>query len=132
MKPKKLTLCAWGPYRDRQEIDFSAFAEKGIFLITGATGAGKTTIFDAITYALYGALSGDERDKERNSVRSDFADPQTPTFVELVMEHGGKEYRVFRNPEYLRPKKRSRKSCCHKRRDPLNHFFIYHWQSSLI
>lgn len=110
MKPKKLTLCAWGPYRGRQEIDFSAFAEKGIFLITGATGAGKTTIFDAITYALYGALSGDERDKERNSVRSDFADPQTPTFVELVMEHGGKEYRVFRNPEYLRPKKRSRKN----------------------
>ena len=110
MKPKKLTLCAWGPYRDRQEIDFNTFAEKGIFLITGATGAGKTTIFDAITYALYGALSGDERDKERNSVRSDFADPQTPTFVELVMEHGGKEYRVVRNPEYLRPKKRSRKN----------------------
>lgn len=110
MKPKKLTLCAWGPYRDRQEIDFSAFAEKGIFLITGATGAGKTTIFDAITYALYGALSGDERDKERNSVRSDFADPQTPTLVELEMEHGGKEYRVVRNPEYMRPKKRGRKN----------------------
>ena len=108
MRPKKLTLCAWGPYREKQEIDFSDFYGKGIFLITGATGAGKTTIFDAITYALYGALSGDERDKERNSVRSDFADPGTPTFVELIMEHGGKEYRIWRNPEYMRPKKRSR------------------------
>ena len=106
MRPKKLTLSAWGPYRDKQEIDFEAFAAKGIFLITGATGAGKTTIFDAITYALYGALSGDERDKERSSVRSDFAEAMTPTYVELIMEHGGKEYRILRNPEYLRPKKR--------------------------
>ena len=106
MRPKKLTLCAWGPYKNKQEIDFTDFEENGIFLITGATGAGKTTIFDAITYALYGALSGDERDKERSSVRSDFADPQTPTFVELVMEHGGAEYRILRNPEYMRPKKR--------------------------
>lgn len=106
MRPKKLTLCAWGPYKDKQEIDFTAFEARGIFLITGATGAGKTTIFDAITYALYGALSGDERDKERSSVRSDFAAPQTPTYVELEMVHGGKEYRILRNPEYLRPKKR--------------------------
>ncbi len=107
MRPKKLSLCAWGPYRDREEVDFTAFEDKGIFLITGATGAGKTTIFDAITYALYGALSGDERDRERNSVRSDFASPETPTYVELTMEHGGKIYRIRRNPEYLRPRKRS-------------------------
>lgn len=106
MRPKKLSLCAWGPYPDKEEIDFTAFEERGIFLITGATGAGKTTIFDAITYALYGALSGDERDKERNSVRSDFADAATPTFVELTMEHGGKIYEIRRNPEYLRPQKR--------------------------
>lgn len=106
MRPKKLCLCAWGPYRDREEVDFTAFDDRGIFLITGATGAGKTTIFDAITYALYGALSGDERDKERNSVRSDFADPQTPTYVELTMEHGGKHYEIRRNPEYFRPKKK--------------------------
>ncbi|MBE5883699.1 MAG: SMC family ATPase [Lachnospiraceae bacterium] len=106
MRPKKLTLCAWGPYKNRQEIDFTVFEAKGIFLITGATGAGKTTIFDAITYALYGSLSGEERDKERGSVRSDFADPQTPTCVELIMEHGGHEYRIVRNPEYWRPKKR--------------------------
>lgn len=109
MRPKKLTLCAWGPYKDKQEIDFSSFENQGIFLITGATGAGKTTIFDAITYALYGALSGDERDKERNSVRSDFADAKVSTYVELIMEHGGRTYRIVRNPEYLRPKKRSPK-----------------------
>uniref|UniRef100_UPI0040560B60 AAA family ATPase n=1 Tax=Acetatifactor sp. TaxID=1872090 RepID=UPI0040560B60 len=106
MKPKKLCLCAWGPYRDKEEVDFTTFDERGIFLITGATGAGKTTIFDAITYALYGALSGDERDKERNSVRSDFAEPQAPTYVELTMEHGGQVYQIRRNPEYYRPKKR--------------------------
>lgn len=110
MRPKKLILCAWGPYRNKQEIDFTAFEAKGIFLITGATGAGKTTIFDAITYALYGSLSGTERDKERSSVRSDFADAQTPTYVELVMEHGGKEYKILRNPEYMRPKKRKTSS----------------------
>lgn len=108
MRPKKLILCGWGPYKDKQEIDFEVFGGKGIFLITGATGAGKTTIFDAITYALYGALSGDERDKERNSVRSDFATLQMPTYVELVMEHGGAVYRIVRNPEYMRPKKRGK------------------------
>ncbi len=106
MRPKRLCLCAWGPYPKREEIDFTAFDDRGIFLITGATGAGKTTVFDAISYALYGALSGDERDKERGSVRSDFADAQTPTYVELVMEHGGQVYEIRRNPEYFRPRKR--------------------------
>lgn len=108
MRPKMLTMCGWGPYRNKAEVDFTGFEQKGIFLITGATGAGKTTIFDAITYALYGALSGTERDKERSSVRSDFADAQTPTYVELVMEHGGQQYRIRRNPEYFRPKKRGK------------------------
>ena len=56
MKPKKLTLCGWGPYKSIEEVDFTVFEEKGTFLITGATGSGKTTIFDAISYALYGAL----------------------------------------------------------------------------
>lgn len=107
MRPKKLALSAWGPYPNREEVDFTVFDDRGIFLITGATGAGKTTIFDAISYALYGALSGDERDKERNSVRSDFADPQMPTFVELTMEHGGAVYQIRRNPEYFRPKKKA-------------------------
>ena len=106
MRPSKLSICGWGPYKGLVEIDFTKFEGKGLFLITGATGAGKTTIFDAITYALYGALSGEVRDKERSSVRSDFADAATPTYVELCMEHGGKKYRIYRNPEYLRPKKR--------------------------
>jgi len=106
MKPRKLTICGWGPYKDKVEVDFDRFEGRGIFLITGPTGAGKTTIFDAISYALYGALSGEVRDKEKNSVRSDFADADTPTYVELNMVHDGKEYRIRRNPEYLRPKKR--------------------------
>lgn len=107
MRPITLCISAWGPYKDKVQVDFEAFYGQGLFLITGATGAGKTTIFDAITYALYGALSGEMRDKERSSVRSDFADGQTPTFVELTMEHGGKEYYIRRNPEYFRPKKRA-------------------------
>lgn len=107
MRPKKLVVCGWGPYKAKEEVDFSVFEDRGIFLITGATGAGKTTIFDAITYALYGALSGQERDRERTSIRSDFADEDTPTYVELTMEHGGETYHIRRNPEYQRPKKRS-------------------------
>lgn len=104
MKPIKLVLCGWGPYREKQEIDFNRLSDRGLFLITGATGAGKTTLFDAITYALYGNLSGETR--EKNSVRSDFAGDDVKTYVELFMEHGGKEYHIYRNPEYLRPKKR--------------------------
>lgn len=109
MKPQKLMICGWGPYKDKVEIDFDKFHKGGIFLITGATGAGKTTIFDAISYALYGSLSGEIRDKERSSVRSDFADSQTPTYVELEMTHAGKSYRIRRNPEYMRLKKTASK-----------------------
>ncbi|TCL60632.1 exonuclease SbcC [Kineothrix alysoides] len=104
MKPEILILSGWGPYRDKVEVDFTRLEERGLFLITGATGAGKTTLFDAITYALYGYLSGEMR--EKNSVRSDFAGADTATFVELLMRHGDKEYRILRNPEYLRPKRR--------------------------
>lgn len=104
MKPEKLILSAWGPYKDRIEVDFTGLRDRGLFLITGATGAGKTTIFDAITYALYGNMSGETR--EKNSVRSDFAEEDTPTFVELMMQHGEKEYRIIRNPEYMRPRKK--------------------------
>ena len=62
MKPVKLTLCGWGPYKEKQKIDFTGFNERGLFLVTGPTGAGKTTIFDAITYALYGNMSGGMRE----------------------------------------------------------------------
>ncbi len=108
MRPIKLILCGWGPYRDKVTIDFAPFEGQGLFLITGPTGAGKTTLFDAMTYALYGALSGEVRDKERSSVRSDFAAEDIPTYVELVMEHGGERYEITRNPKYLRPKKRGK------------------------
>ena len=107
MKPQKLVICGWGPYKNKVEVDFNKFDGRGIFLITGPTGAGKTTIFDAISYALYGLLSGEVRDKERNSVRSDFAEADTPTYVELFMTHGGGKYQIRRNPEYMRPKKRT-------------------------
>ena len=72
--------------------------------LVGETGAGKTTIFDGITYALYGSMSGEIR--EKNSVRSDFADADTPTYAELTMMHNGLLYQIYRNPEYMRPKKR--------------------------
>lgn len=106
MKPIRLEICGWGPYKDVETVEFSRLGGQGLFLITGPTGAGKTTLFDAITYALYGALSGEARDRERNSVRSDFAAQDTPTYVELEMEHRGKYYRIRRNPEYLRPRKK--------------------------
>lgn len=106
MKPIRLEICGWGPYKDVESVEFARLGGQGLFLITGATGAGKTTLFDAITYALYGALSGEIRDRERGGVRSDFARPETPTYVELEMEHRGREYRIRRNPEYMRPRKK--------------------------
>ena len=71
MKPIEMTLSAWGPYREKETIDFSPFEGKGLFLITGPTGGGKTTIFDGITFALYGETSGEMR--ERETLRSDFS-----------------------------------------------------------
>lgn len=115
MKPKRLIISGWGPYKNKTEINFEAFEGKGLFLLTGATGAGKTTVFDAISYALYGRLSGETR--EKNSVRSDFAEADTPTFAELFMEHAGKEYHIYRNPEYTRPKKRSKSGSVTKEKE---------------
>lgn len=104
MKPIILTICGWGPYKDKTVIDLNSFSGHGLFLITGPTGAGKTTIFDAICYALYGDMSGNVRSKD--TVRSDFAPAEVPTYVELLMSHEGREYTIYRNPTYLRPKKR--------------------------
>ncbi|MDP4090936.1 MAG: AAA family ATPase, partial [Bacillota bacterium] len=77
MRPLKLTMSAFGPYAGEEAIDFAKLEEKNIFLVTGPTGAGKTTIFDAISYALFGEASGTSRDKD--SLRSDFATLDTPT-----------------------------------------------------
>ena len=97
-------MSAFGPYAGQIEIDFNKLGSKGLYLITGDTGAGKTTIFDAIVFALYGEASGDNRD--RTMFRSKYAKPDTPTFVELEFENKGKQYRIRRNPDYLRPAKR--------------------------
>lgn len=104
MKPLHLTVSGWGPYKDIQTVDFSSFASGGLFLIAGPTGAGKTTIFDAITFALYGEVSGSVREKD--SLRSDFAPPEVVTQVELVFRHQGENWLVRRNPRYERAKLR--------------------------
>lgn len=97
MKPLKLTMSAFGSYAEKNVIDFTG-QQQGIFLITGDTGAGKTTIFDAITYALYNQTSGGERNG--NMMRSQYAQPETETYVELEFLYRGQTYRVRRNPDY--------------------------------
>lgn len=104
MRPLMLKLSAFGPYADQTEIDFTKLGTGGIYLITGDTGAGKTTIFDAITYALYGNPSGNNR--EVSMFRSKYAQPDVPTQVELTFDYYGKKYVVQRNPEYERANKR--------------------------
>jgi exonuclease SbcC len=103
MKPVKIVISAFGSYAENTEISFEE-VNSGIFLITGDTGAGKTTIFDAITYALYEQTSGGIRDG--NMMRSQFADDDTPTYVELTFIYQGKIYKINRNPQYERRSKR--------------------------
>jgi len=104
MRPLKLTLSAFGPYAGKTDFDFDKLGTGGLYLITGDTGAGKTTIFDAITYALYGDPSGNNR--EVSMFRSKYADLETPTFVKLTFKYKDNEYVVKRNPEYERASQR--------------------------
>lgn len=104
MRPLRLTLSAFGPYAAQTTLDLEKLGKGGLYLITGDTGAGKTTIFDAITYALYDHSSSGIR--EGSMLRCKYADDKTPTFVELEFEVHGVRYMVRRNPEYQRPKAR--------------------------
>lgn len=101
MRPINLIVTGFGPYADRTEIPMDKLGGSGLYLITGDTGAGKTTIFDAITFALYGEASGENR--EPNMLRSKYAQPETPTEVELTFSYSDKVYKIKRNPEYQRP-----------------------------
>ena len=104
MRPIKLTMSAFGPYSGEVMVDFASLGSTGLYLVCGDTGAGKTTIFDAVSFALFGSPSG--QDRTTRSLRSDFASAATPTFVELEFEHRGQRYTIRRNPEYERPKLR--------------------------
>ena len=104
MRPLYLTMTAFGPYADTKKLDMGKLGNNGLYLITGDTGAGKTTIFDAICYALYGRPSGENR--EEWMLRSTYADSDTKTEVRLVFSHRGQTYEVARNPEYARKKQR--------------------------
>lgn len=104
MRPEKLIMSAFGPYAGRVTVDLDKLGQNGLYLITGDTGAGKTTIFDAITFALFGEASGENR--ETSMLRSKYAEAGTPTEVQLQFSCNNKEYRIKRNPEYERPKTR--------------------------
>ena len=104
MRPLKLTLTAFGPYAEKTVLDYEKLGKGGLYLISGDTGAGKTSIFDAIVYALYGEASGENR--EPYMFRCKYAPNEIKTEVELVFEYGDKIYTVRRSPEYERPSKR--------------------------
>ena len=105
MKPIRLELCAFGPFKDVTVVDFTKFHGQ-LFLLTGETGAGKTSIFDAISFALYGEASGGRERRSGKSFRSDYASPETPTYVKFTFLEEGKLCTVTRSPEYERAKKR--------------------------
>ncbi len=104
MRPIKLTLCAFGPFAKKTTIDFSELGKNSLYLICGDTGAGKTTIFDAITFALFGEPSNEFRSS--NNLRSDFADPNDDTYVDFAFEYRHELYRIMRSPRYTRAKLR--------------------------
>lgn len=109
MRPIKLEMSAFGPYAGLECVDFTMLGENGLFLVAGDTGAGKTTIFDAISFALYGVVSGDPKRRTGKSFRSDYADKAMDTWVEYTFLNGEKQYVIRRCPEYI---KEGRKSPC--------------------
>ena len=106
MRPLQLTMSAFGPYASVTNLDLSRLGSSGLYLITGDTGAGKTTIYDAISFALYGEASGGSERRAGKSFRSDYASIDTETYVEFVFEQKGRHYTITRSPEYERRKKR--------------------------
>lgn len=104
MKPTYLELCAFGPFAGQVVLPLERIVSEGVFLVHGATGAGKTTIFDAISFALFGNASGENRPVD--SLRSDFAADDSKTYVILEFTHGGQKYKIERSPVYRRPKQR--------------------------
>ena len=104
MRPTELIISAFGPYAGEVTLDMASLGDRGLYLITGDTGAGKTTLFDAIAFALYGNASGDSR--KPRMLRSKYARPDARTYVEMEFSYNGKGYRVRRNPEYMRTKQR--------------------------
>ena len=118
MKPVKLILSAFGPYAGATEIDFTLLGDTGLFLIAGDTGAGKTTIFDAISFALYGEAAGGRERRKSKTFRSDYASPRVETYVELTFTHRDQTWTIRRNPEYLRAK-RSGAGTARQRRDDM-------------
>ena len=108
MKPIQLVLSAFGPYVERTVIDFSALGEEGLILIAGDKGAGKTKIFDAISFALYGEASGGKEKRKSKSFHSDYVSDQTETYVELTFRHRGETWWIRRNLEYQRPAKKKK------------------------
>lgn len=110
MKPLKITMCAFGPYADRTEIDMTRLGSHGLYLVTGDTGAGKTTVFDAVCYALFNTASGETRGDNAKLFRSKYAQPDTLTYVEMTFEYYGRKYTVYREPPQMRPSKNSRGS----------------------
>lgn len=103
MKPLKLTMSAFGPFAKETVVDFERLGTNGVFLITGDTGAGKTTVFDAISYALYGEASGGRERRNAKHFRSDYAAAKTETYVALEFEQNGTRYEARRAPSYARP-----------------------------